>query len=60
MWHYEVEQIANEKARNCVILNKAAKPIFQKVTDDVRKVSQEDAALVLKTFLLSKIKEDEE
>lgn len=35
-------------------------PIFQKVTDDVRKVSQEDAALVLKTFLLSKIKEDEE
>lgn len=58
--HYEVNFTTNEKARNCVILNQAAKPIFQKVTDDVRKVSQEDAALVLKTFLLSKIKEDEE
>ena len=58
--HYEVNFTANEKARTCVILNQAAKPIFQKVTDDVRKVSQEDAALVLKTFLLSKIKEDEE
>ena len=41
-------------------MNQAAKPIFQKVTDDVSKVSQDDAALVLKTFLLSKIKEDEE
>lgn len=58
--HYEVNFTTNEKARTCVILNQAAKPIFQKVTDDVRKVSQEDAALVLKTFLLSKIKEDEE
>lgn len=58
--HYEVNFTTNEKARACVILNQAAKPIFQKVTDDVRKVSQEDAALVLKTFLLSKIKEDEE
>ena len=58
--HYEVNFTTNEKARDCVILNQAAKPIFQKVTDDVRKVSQEDAALVLKTFLLSKIKEDEE
>lgn len=58
--HYEVNFTTNEKARACVILNQTAKPIFQKVTDDVRKVSQEDAALVLKTFLLSKIKEDEE
>lgn len=58
--HYEVNFTTNEKARTCVILNQAAKPIFQKVTDDVRKVSQEDAALVLKTFLLSKIKENEE
>ena len=33
---------------------------YRKVTDDVSKVSQDDAALVLKTFLLSKIKEDEE
>lgn len=32
----------------------------KKVTDDVSKVSQDDAALVLKMFLLSKIKEDEE
>lgn len=52
--HYEVNFTTNEKARTCIILNQAAKPIFQKVTDDVRKVSQEDAALVLKTFLLSK------
>lgn len=58
--HYEVNFTTREKARTCVILNQAAKPIFHKVTDDVRKVSQEDAALVLKTFLLSKIKEDEE
>lgn len=35
-------------------------PLFKKVTDDVSKVSQDDAALVLKTFLISKIKEDEE
>ena len=58
--HYEVNFTTNEKARTCIILNQAAKPIFQKVTDDVSKVSQDDAALVLKTFLLSKIKEDEE
>ena len=58
--HYEVNFTTNEKARTCVILNQAAKPIFQKVTDDVSKVSQDDAALVLKTFLLSKIKEDKE
>ena len=58
--HYEVNFTTNENARTCIILNQAAKPIFQKVTDDVSKVSQDDAALVLKTFLLSKIKEDEE
>ncbi len=57
---YGVNFTTNEKARTCIILNQAAKPIFQKVTDDVSKVSQDDAALVLKTFLLSKIKEDEE
>lgn len=58
--HYEVNFTTNAKARTCVIWNQAAKPIFRKVTDDVSKVSQDDAALVLKTFLLSKIKEDEE
>ena len=58
--HYEVNFTTNEKARTSIILNQAAKPIFQKVTDDVSKVSQDDAALVLKTFLLSKIKKDEE
>jgi len=58
--HYEVNFTTNAKARTCVIWNQAAKPIFRKVTDDVSKVSQDDAALVLKTFLLSKIKENEE
>ncbi|MFR3029235.1 MAG: hypothetical protein ACLTS9_03560 [Sutterella wadsworthensis] len=58
--HYEVHFTTNEIARTCVILNQAAKPIFQKVTEDVSKVSQDDAALLLKTFLISKIKEDEE
>ena len=58
--HYEVNFTTNEKARTCVILNQAAKPIFQKVTEGVSKVSQDDAAFVLKTFLLSKIKENEE
>lgn len=58
--HYEVNFTTNAKARTCVIWNQAAKPIFRQVTDDVRKVSQDDAAFVLKTFLLSKIKENEE
>ena len=58
--HYEVNFTTNEKARTCIILNQAAKPIFQKVTEGVSKVSQDDAAFVLKTFLLSKIKENEE
>ena len=58
--HYEVHFTTNEIARTCVILNQAAKPIFQKVTEDVSKVSLDDAAFVLKTFLLSKIKENEE
>ena len=35
--HYEVNFTTREKARTCVILNQAAKPIFHKVTDDVRK-----------------------
>ena len=30
--HYEVHFTTNEIARTCVILNQAAKPIFQKVT----------------------------
>ena len=55
--HYEVNFTTNEKARTCIIMNQAAKPIFQKVTDDVGKVSQEDAAFVLKTFLLSRLEE---
>lgn len=50
----------NKKIRTCVIVDGSGTPIFKKVTDDVSKVSQDDAALVLKTFLLSKIKEDEE
>ena len=50
----------NKKIRTCIIVDGSGTPLFKKVTDDVRKVSQEDAALVLKTFLLSKIKEDEE
>ena len=50
----------NKKIRTCVIVDGPGTPLFKKVTDDVSKVSQEDAALVLKTFLLSKIKEDEE
>lgn len=50
----------NKKIRTCVIVDGSGTPLFKKVTDDVSKVSQDDAALVLKTFLLSKIKEDEE
>ena len=46
--HYEVHFTTNEKFRTCVILNQAAKLIFRKVTDDLSKVSQDDAALVLK------------
>ena len=44
----------------CIIVDGSGTPLFKKVTDDVSKVSQDDAALVLKMFLLSKIKEDEE
>ena len=58
--HYEVRFTTDEKTRTCVILNKAGTTIFTKVTEDVRRVSHEDAAFVLKTFLLSKIKENEE
>ena len=51
----------NKKIRTCVIVDGSGNSSFRKkVTDDVSKVSQDDAALVLKTFLLSKIKEDEE
>ena len=50
----------NKKIRTCIIVDGSGTPLFKKVTDDVSKVSQDDAALVLKTFLLSKIKEDEE
>ena len=49
----------NKKIRTCIIVDGSGTPLFKKVTDDVSKVSQDDAALVLKTFLLSKIKEDE-
>ena len=50
----------NKKIRTCVIVDGSGTPLFKRVTDDVSKVSQDYAALVLKTFLLSKIKEDEE
>ena len=50
----------NKKIRTCVIVDGSGTPLFKKVTDDVSKVSQDAAALVLKTFLLSKIKENEE
>lgn len=50
----------NKKIRTCIIVDGSGTPLFKKVTDDVSKVSQDDAALVLKMFLLSKIKEDEE
>lgn len=50
----------NKRIRTCVIVDGSGTPLFKKVTDDVSKVSQDAAALVLKTFLLSKIKEDEE
>lgn len=58
--HYEVHFTTNEKARTCVISDQAGTPILRKVTEDVSKVSHEDAAFVLKTFLLSKGMEDEE
>ena len=57
---YGVHFTTNEKVRTCVIYDGSDIPLFQKVTDDVSKVSHDDAALMLKTFLISKIKEDEE
>lgn len=50
----------NKKIRTCVIVDGSGTPIFKKVTDDVSKVSQDDAAQVLKIYLVSKGVEDEE
>lgn len=57
---YEVHFMTNEKTRTCVIIDRSMNPIFQKVTDDVSKVSKDDAAFVLKTFLQSKAAEKDE
>ena len=47
----------NKKIRTCVIVDGSGTPLFQKVTDDLNKVSKDDAAFVLKTFLQSKVAE---
>lgn len=57
---YEVRFMTDEKSRTCIVIDSSGLPIFQKVTDDVSKVSHDDAAQVLKIFLVSKAVEDEE
>lgn len=57
---YEVHFMTDEKSRTCIVIDGSGLPIFQKVTEDVSKVSHDDAAQVLKTFLMSKAMEDEE
>lgn len=57
---YEVHFMTDEKTRTCVIIDGSGNPIFQKMTDDVSKVSKDDAAFVLKTYLQSKIVESDE
>lgn len=55
--HYGVHFTTNEKTRTCFIDDGSGVPFFQKATDDVSKVSKDDAAFVLKAFLLSKAAE---
>lgn len=57
---YEVHFMTDEKSRTCIVIDGSGMPIYQKVTEDVGKVSHDDAAQVLKTFLMSKTMENEE
>lgn len=56
---YEVHFMTDEQSRTCIVIDDSGLPIFQKVTEDVSKISHDDAAQVLKTFLMSKAMEDE-